>query len=90
MIELAWPFLEFSEGGARAKWLKLADRRLGAQASDRVMALRERWCGARGYRPSSGARGPWGTPVTEIILYKQTPFNPANVTRLERAEALRP
>ena len=64
MIQLAWRFLEFQKDSALAQWYRgphrerprLAqddDRGLGAQASDRLVALRPRWRGARGRRPAS-------------------------------------
>ena len=64
MIQLAWRFLEFQKDSALVKWFRsphrerswLAqedDRRLGAQAPHRLVALRPGWRGARGRRPPS-------------------------------------
>ena len=68
MIQLAWRFLEFQKGSALASGFERAprtpgiaqedDRRLGSQATHRVVAVRARWRRARGRRsPSCTLKG---------------------------------
>ena len=63
LIQLAWRFLRFQKDSALTRWYRARtenargsrknDRGLGAQAPDRLVALRPRWRGARGRRPAS-------------------------------------